>query len=148
MSLGLHVKRVSSTHREGIAREHFRKIEHLIISWEVPLQCCASLVTFDVRSLVLKMKQRPNFEARIRDGELNRIRRGELSRLVELGMFIYVEDPPNLVQFEILIALPYRLLRSLLPEADCDLDDGSRLACLTGYFDMNAWVAHCMLECL
>ncbi len=72
---------------------------------EVLLNHGAELVPLDVGSLIAEVKQGPQLEAWVGDGEVDRVRLREGSRLLEMGVLVDVEDAPDLVVREVLVVV-------------------------------------------
>ena len=77
-----------------------------------------------MRSLVLEMEQKPEFKARIRNGELNFIRLRLLLRFGYKRMFVDVEDTPNVIVSE--VRVPAGVARRLFLELNRPFNDGLR----------------------
>lgn len=107
--------------------------ERLVIVRQVPLQQAPGFPALQVRRMLLKVQERPELEARIRDRQLDTVVAGLLKGVVKVGMLINVEDAPDLIEPEEVVTpaacFPLRLPLSLgcpfhegLRDAACAID--------------------------
>jgi hypothetical protein len=77
------------------------------------LQAGARIGPIKVGMLLLEMQQTPQFEARVRDGQMNLVRLSLIHGLRYVRMNVHVEYAPNFVIHAALIADPSGFGRSL-----------------------------------
>jgi len=109
--------------------EDFRAAEKL---FSAPLRC----VAFQIGGMVFEMEDKPEFKARVRDGQVDAMLLCEVDGLGEIGVLVTIEHAPYLV-----VGSPAPL--PLVPGFDslrlyCSFDELQRTATVVVYLDPHA----------